>query len=107
MKKTICLVVCALFVGVMMSGVAFSADKAPAMAEKGAAMQDQEMMITGTINNANQIVDKDGQIFDVADTVEGKELLTHVGMKVQAKGTVLESEGKKQISVSAYEIMKK
>jgi hypothetical protein len=90
-----------------MSGVAFSADKAPAMAEKGAAMQNQEMMITGTINNANQIVDKDGQIFDVADTLEGKELLTHVGMKVQVKGTVLESEGKKQISVSAYEIMKK
>ena len=100
MKKTICLVVCALFMVVMISGVAFSA-------EKGAAMQDQEMMITGTINNANQIVDKDGQIFDVADTEEGKELLTNVGMKVQVKGTVLESEGKKQISVSAYEIMKK
>ena len=100
MKRTICLVVCALFMVVMMSGVAFSA-------EKGAAMLDQEMMITGTINNANQIVDKDGQIFDVADTLEGKELLTHVGMKVQVKGTVLESEGKKQISVSAYKIMKK
>ena len=107
MKKTICLLVCVLFVGVMMSGVAISADKAPAMAEKGAAMQDQEMMITGTINNANQIVDKDGQIFDVADTEQGKELMTHVGMNVQVKGTVLESEGKKQISVSAYEIIKK
>lgn len=100
MKKTICLLVCVLFVGVMMSGVAFSA-------EKSVAKQDQEMMITGTINNANQIVDKDGQIFDVADTKEGKELVTYVGMNVQVKGTVLESEGKKQISVSAYEIMKK
>lgn len=100
MKRTICLVVCALFVVVMMSGVAFSA-------EKSAAKQDQEMMITGTINNANQVVDKDGQIFDVADTKEGKELVTHVGMKVQIKGTVLENEGKKQISVSAYEIIKK
>ena len=100
MKRTICLVVCALFVVVMMSGVAFSA-------EKSVAKQDQEMMMTGTINNANQIVDKDGQIFDVTDTKEGKELLTHVGMNVQVKGTVLESEGKKQISVSAYEIMKK
>ncbi|MGB2688585.1 MAG: hypothetical protein WBC36_06335, partial [Desulfobacterales bacterium] len=77
MKRTICLVVCALFMVVMMSGVAFSAEKGAAMAEKGAAMLDQEMMITGTINNANQIVDKDGQIFDVADTLEGKELLTH------------------------------
>jgi len=100
MKRTICLVVCALFVVVMMSGVAFSA-------EKSVAKQDQEMMMTGTINNANQIVDKDGQIFDVTDTKEGKEMLIHVGMNVQVKGTVVESEGKKQISVSAYEIMKK
>jgi hypothetical protein len=100
MKRTICLLVGALFVVVLMSGVAFSADKAP-------AMQDQELMITGTINNANQLVDKDGQIFSVADTEQGKELVTHVGMKVQVKGTVLESEGKKQISVSAYEIIKK
>jgi ribosomal protein L4 len=99
MKRTICLVICALFVVVMMSGVAFSA-------EKNVAKQGQEMMITGSINNANQIVAKDGQIFDVADTQEGKELLSHVGMKVQVKGTVLENEGKKQISVSAYEIIK-
>jgi hypothetical protein len=84
----------------MMTGVAFSA-------EKGAAMQEQDLMITGTINNANQIVDKDGQIFDVADTQQGQELVTHVGLKVQVKGTVMESEGKKQISVSAYEIIKK
>jgi len=99
MKRTISIVVCALFVVVMMTGVAFSA-------EKGTAMQEQELMISGTINNANQIVDKDGQIFDVADTQQGKELVTHVGLKVQVKGTVMESEGKKQISVSAYEIIK-
>ncbi len=99
MKRTISIVVCALFVVVMMTGVAFSA-------EKGAAMQEQDLMITGTINNANQIVDKDGQIFDVADTQQGQELVTHVGLKVQVKGTVMESEGKKQISVSAYEIIK-
>jgi hypothetical protein len=107
MKRTICLLVCALFVVITMSGVAFSADKAPAMTEKASAMQDQELMITGTINNANQIVAKDGQIFDLADTKEGKELMTHVGLNVQVKGTVLESDGKKQISVSAYEIIKK
>ena len=99
MKKTICLLVCILFTVVMMSGVAFSA-------EKGAAMQEQEMMISGTINDANQLVDKDGQIFDVADTEAGNELVTHVGQKVQVKGTVMESEGKKEISVSAYEIIK-
>jgi hypothetical protein len=99
MKRTICLVVSALFLVVMMSGVALSS-------EKGAAMQEQEVMISGTINDANQLVDKDGQIFNVADTEQGKELVTHVGMKVNVKGTLLENEGQKQISVSAYEIIK-
>ena len=98
MKRTICLVVCALFMVVMMSGVALSAEKKAA---------EQEIMITGTINDANQLVDKDGQAFGVADNEQGKELLTHVGDKVQVKGTVMESEGKKLIEVSAYEIIKK
>lgn len=99
MKRTVNLVICALFVVVMMSGVALSA-------EKGAAMQEQEMMISGTINGTHQLVDKDGQIFNVTDTETGNELVTHVGQKVQVKGTVLENEGKKEISVSAYEIIK-
>ncbi len=99
MKRTICLVVCALFMVVMMSGVALSA-------EKKAAEQEQGIMITGTINDSNQLVDNDGQIFDIADNEQGNELLTHVGMKVQVKGTVLESEGEKLITVTAYEIIK-
>jgi hypothetical protein len=99
MNRTINLLVCALFVVAMVTGVALAADK-------GAAKQEQELMITGTINSANQLVDKDGQIFNVAETDQGKELVTHVGMKVQVKGTVMESEGMKKISVSAYKIMK-
>ena len=63
-------------------------------------------MITGTINDANQLVDKDGQAFGVADNEQGKELLTHVGEIVEVKGTVMESEGQKQIDVSAYKIIK-
>ena len=97
MKRTICLVVCALFMVVMMSGVALSAEKKAA---------EQEIMITGTINDANQLVDKDGQAFGVADNEQGKELLTNVGEVVEVKGTVMESEGQKQIDVSAYKIIK-
>ena len=99
MKRTICLVVCALFMVVMMSGVALSA-------EKKAAEQAQEIMITGTINDANQLVDKDGQAFGVADNEQGKELATYVGDTVEVKGTVMESEGQKQIDVSAYKVIK-
>jgi len=97
MKRTILLVVCALFMVVMMSGVALSAEKKAI---------DQETMITGTINDTNQLVDKDGQAFGVADNEQGKELLTHVGEVVEVKGTVMESEGQKQIDVSAYKVIK-
>jgi hypothetical protein len=97
MKRTICLVVCALFMVVMMSGVAISAEKKAA---------ESEVIITGTINDANQLVDKEGQVFSIAVTKEGQELVTNVGQKVQVKGTVLENEGQKQISVSAYKVIK-
>jgi len=97
MKRTICLVVCALFMVVMMSGVALSAEKKAAEAE---------VIITGTIDDANQLVDKEGQVFSIADTKEGHELAANVGQKVQVKGTVMESEGQKQINVSAYKVIK-
>ena len=99
MKRTICMVVCILFMVVLMTGFALSG-------EMKTAEQVQKVMITGTINNDNQLVDNDGQIFDIADTKEGKELLTHTGQKVQVKGTVMEDKWKKQISISAYEIIK-
>ena len=99
MKRTICLVVCALFMVVMMSGVALSAEKKAA---------EQEIMITGTINDANQLVDKDGQAFSFVDNEQGKELATYVGGDtVEVKGTVMESEGKKLIDVSSYKVIKK
>jgi hypothetical protein len=82
---------------VMMSGVAISAEKKAA---------ESEVIITGTINDANQLVDKEGQVFSIAVTKEGQEMITNVGQKVQVKGTVLESEGQKQISVSAYKVIK-
>ncbi len=70
MKKTICLIVCALFMVVMMSGVALSAEKKAA---------EREIIVTGTIDDANQPVDKEGQVFSIADTKEGKELASHNG----------------------------
>jgi hypothetical protein len=99
MKRTICLVVCALFMGVVMSGAALSAEK------KGKE-QEQEIIMTGRINNSNQIIDKWGQIFGIYDTKEGREMAIHVGMKVYVKGAIQESEGQKWIRVSFFEIIK-
>ena len=99
MKRTICLVVCALFMGIVMSGAALSA-------EKKATEQEPEIIMTGRINNSNQIIDKWGRIFGIYDTKEGREMAIHVGMKVYVKGAIQESEGQKWIRVSVFEIIK-
>jgi hypothetical protein len=100
MKRTIWLVVCTLFMVVMMSGVALSA-------EEKAAELGEGVMISGTINYSKQLVDNEGQIFGIASTKEGNDLVTHAGEKVQVKGTVLESEGEeKLIEVLSYEVIK-
>ena len=99
MKTTIYLVVCALFMGVVMSGAALSV-------EKRATEQEQEIIMTGRINNSNQIIDKWGRIFGIYNTKEGREMAIHVGMKVYVKGAIQEREGQKWIRVSVFEIIK-
>ena len=99
MKRTIYLVACALFLGVVMSGADLSAGKK-------AVKQEQEIIMTGRIHNSNQIVDKWGRIFGIYDTKEGREMAIHVGMKVYVKGTIKESQGQKWIRVSFFEIIK-
>ena len=98
MKKTISLVVVMMLMLVLMAGVALSADE-------HAAEPMKNVSITGTVNDANQLVDNDGQTFNVVDNAEGKKLFSHTGQKVQVTGTVMESEGKKQITVSTYELI--
>ena len=98
MKKTFYLVGCTLLMVILMAGVALSA-------EEIASETAQDILIIGSINDANQLVDNDGQTINVADNEEGKKLLSHTGQKVQVKGTVMESEGKKLITVSAYELI--
>lgn len=100
MKKTISLAVCALFMVVLMSGVALSAGEQavnPCAAES-------TFIITGQITG-NQLVGSE-HAYDIAETEKGKELLTHVDQKVQVKGTMMESEGKRLITILSYEIIK-
>jgi len=99
MKKTFYLAVCALFLVAMISGVAFSQATDP-------TQERQEITISGTLNDANQVVDDYGRIYQLADTEESKELASHVGKKVQIKGAVMEQEGEMVISVSDYELLK-
>jgi hypothetical protein len=100
MKKVSCFVVFAILMGISLSNIALSG-------EKNVTDQEQEIMMIGLINNSNQIIDNKGQIFDIDDNKEGRELAIHVGMQVYVKGTIKESLGQKRIKVSIFEIIKR
>ncbi len=65
----------------------------------GAVMAGSEINITGTVNEDGQLVDDRGMAYDIAENDEGNEIMEMVGQKVTVKGTVMEAEGTKIITV--------
>ncbi len=66
-----------------------------------------EMTVIGTVNDISQIVTDEGNVYEVADTDMGNDLLNHPGEKVEVTGTISEEEGVKIIRVAAYMVLEK
>ena len=64
-----------------------------------------ETMISGTVTADNQLLAEDGQIYEVATTENGEQLLEQMEKKVAVKGTVAEKDGKKMITVTSFKIL--
>jgi len=66
----------------------------------------EEITIGGTVNDKYQIVSEDGQIYEVAESEKGDEVvLQNIGKIVKISGTIEESdEGDKIITVISYEV---
>jgi hypothetical protein len=71
----------------------------------GTAIAGETMTITGTVNEDYQIVSDNGQIYEVADTEKGVEVVDLVGKKVKVTGTVEEEDGEKVITIISYEVI--
>ena len=72
----------------------------------GIAVAGDEVSITGTINADSQLVDDSGNSYDIADTEQGYEVMEMTGKKVSVKGTVMEQDGTKTISITSFEVVK-
>ena len=93
MKKNIKKVIVGILViglAALFSGIAIAAD---------------EVSITGTINEDSQLVDDSGNAYDIADTEQGNEVMEMTGKKVSVKGTVMEEDGSKTISITSFEVV--
>ena len=66
----------------------------------------EEITIKGEVNDNYQIIAEDGQIYEVADTDKGNEVIfQNIGKIVKISGTIEESdEGDKIITVISYEV---
>jgi hypothetical protein len=71
-------------------GVGFSSDMA---------------MISGKVTAENKLVADDGQIYNIADTEGGQDLLQNVDKMVEVKGTVSEKDGQKEIMVNSFKVV--
>lgn len=71
----------------------------------GVAMAADAVTIQGQVNEEYQLVDQDGNVYQIADTEEGMKVMDMVGEKVEVKGTVEEDMGEKQITVESFSVL--
>ena len=64
-----------------------------------------EITIVGEVNDTHQII-ADGQIYDVAVTPKGDDLvMNYIAVKVMVKGKVVEKEDQKIITVTSFKVV--
>lgn len=94
MRRNVKQVVATVFVLVLVSlsfiGMAFAAST----------------VVTGVVNEDYQIVAENGQVYEVAETEKGDEVVALVGKKVKVTGTVEDDDGTKVVVVESYEVLK-
>lgn len=71
----------------------------------GIVLAGSEVSISGIISEDGQLVDNDGMAYDIAESEEGDQIMEMIGSKVIVKGTVMESEGTKIITISSFKVI--
>ena len=71
-----------------------------------AAMASEPVTIQGEINDSYQIVDSNGQVYEIAETEKGNDLVeNHIGEKAKVVGTLQQDQDVKIITITEFEIL--
>ena len=71
-----------------------------------AAMASEPVTIQGEINDSYQIVDSNGQVYEIAETEKGNDLVeNHIGEKAKVVGTLQQDQDVKILTITAFEIL--
>jgi hypothetical protein len=71
----------------------------------GAVCAAEQITVQGQVTEENQLMDEEGNLYDIAETENGMEVMDMVGEKIQVIGTVTEDEGVKEITVESYNVL--
>ena len=71
----------------------------------GAAMAQESVTIVGTVTDDFQIVDENGEAYEIAETEAGFDLSEYSGAQVKVNGTVEQGENGKVINVNSFELV--
>jgi cell division protein FtsL len=71
-----------------------------------AAMASEPVTIQGEVNDSYQIVDSSGQVYEIAETEKGNDLVeNHIGEKAKVVGTLQQDQDVKIITITEFEIL--
>lgn len=71
-----------------------------------AAMAAETVTIAGEVNDSYQLVDSQGQVFEIVDTAKGNDLVeNHIGEKAKVTGTVEQDQDVKILTVTTFKIV--
>ncbi|MBR9984524.1 MAG: hypothetical protein KFF68_01315 [Desulfosarcina sp.] len=71
-----------------------------------AAVASESVTIQGEVNDSFQIVDSNGQVYEIAETEKGNDLVeNHIGEKAKVVGTLQQDQDVKIITVTTFEIL--
>lgn len=68
--------------------------------------QGESVAITGTVLKGGQLKDDQGQKYMLVQDEEALQLMSHVGAKVEIKGTLIDRpEGDRTIKIESYQVV--
>ena len=71
----------------------------------GVGIAAETVKLQGQVTEDNQFMAEDGEVYDIADTEKGSEVMELVGQEIEVRGTLSEDEGDKEITVESFSVM--
>ena len=91
MKKLIAVGLVGLMVLLVFAGTSLAMDQNARVSQ---------VMLKGSLNQDNQFVDENGQAYDLVINETTAALLNMPKQKIEIKGTLMEHDGRKQLSIT-------